>query len=120
MAWGEEQDQAAEFHFQGEQDLGAEFQFQEDQDALRSILENKGIGRAQVRYLLKVLLALFHFCGFRLIGSIVPDLYQDHFLREWAISYENKIMLTFLRLPVELLISVRSLQSREKTLLMRT
>ncbi len=49
MAWGEEQDrEAAGFQFQGEQDLGAEFQFQEDQDALRSILENKGIGRAQV------------------------------------------------------------------------
>ncbi len=62
MAWGEEQDLAAAgfqfqgeqdraeagFQFQGEQDLGAEFQFQEDQEALRSILENKGIGRAQV------------------------------------------------------------------------
>jgi hypothetical protein len=49
MAWGEKQDrEAAGFQFQGEQDLGAEFQFQEDQDALRSILENKGIGRAQV------------------------------------------------------------------------
>jgi hypothetical protein len=60
-AWGEEQDReaagfqfqgeqerAAGFQFQGEQDLGAEFQFQEDQDALRSILENKGIGRVQV------------------------------------------------------------------------
>jgi hypothetical protein len=51
MVWEEEQDrepEAAGFQFQGEQDLGAEFQFQEDQDALRSILENKGIGRAQV------------------------------------------------------------------------
>jgi hypothetical protein len=71
MVWGEEQDRAAAgFQFQGEQDLGAEFQFQEDQDALRSILENKGIGRAQVRYLLKVLLALFQFWGSRLIGSV--------------------------------------------------
>jgi len=60
MAWGEEQERAgAGFQFQGEQDLGAEFQFQEDQDALRSILENKGIGRAQVRFLLKFFCWLF-------------------------------------------------------------
>ncbi len=64
MAWGEEQDRAAAgFQFQGEQDLGAEFQFQEDQDALRSILENKGIGRAQVRFLLKVFLAFLPVLG---------------------------------------------------------
>ncbi len=72
MLWGEEQDRAAAgfqfqeeqqraagFHIQGEQDLGAEFQFQEDQDALRSILENKGIGRAQVPYLPKVFAGSF-------------------------------------------------------------
>jgi hypothetical protein len=79
MLWGEEQERAgAGFQFHGEQDLGAEFQFQEDQDALRSILENKGIGRVQVRYLLKVLLAFFHFWGSRLIGSNDPDSYKDH------------------------------------------
>ncbi len=71
MAWGEEQDrEAAGFPFQGEQDLGAEFQFQEDQDALRSILENKGIGRAQVRYPVPPKIVA---------GSVPLDPFQDYF-----------------------------------------
>jgi hypothetical protein len=94
MAWGEEQDQAAAgFQFQGEQDLGAEFQFQEDQDALRSILENKGIGRAQVRYLLKVFLALFHFWDPDQWDPLNRIRIMHHFFTR-SISFENIIQFS--------------------------